>query len=104
MVPNKNATTGDKGNLLRVSNNDHDEGPLKAPKFDPSNVNTTKLERDPRLCPTMWFYPSEKHDEVQRAYLKMKPYQPILQIYPFDKPENKTRRGFQYSWFAGFKD
>nr|QIA97944.1 hypothetical protein AP_R.00g000410-v1.0.a3 [Amaranthus palmeri] len=105
VVSNTNATIGNEGNPSRVSHNDHhDEGPSKVPKIDLSNVDTINLERDPGLRPPMWFYPPEKRDEVRRAYLKMKPYQPILQSYPFDKLDSKTRRRFQSSWFDSFKD
>ncbi|CAO2827457.1 unnamed protein product [Amaranthus hypochondriacus] len=92
-VSNTNATIGNEGNPSRVSHNDHhDEGPSKVPEIDLSNVDTINLERDLGLRPPMWFYPPKKRDEVRRAYLKMKPYQPLLQSYPFDKSDSKTRQ------------
>ncbi|XP_074265702.1 uncharacterized protein LOC141588147 [Silene latifolia] len=49
------------------------------------------LERDPGLRVPMWHYPIEKRHEIRRAYLKLKPYQPILRDFPYsDKPNPHT--------------
>jgi hypothetical protein len=42
------------------------------------DVSSIEIERDPGLCPPMWDYPINQHDEIRRAYLKHGPYQPIL--------------------------
>ncbi|KAK9740787.1 hypothetical protein RND81_03G060100 [Saponaria officinalis] len=61
------------------------------------------LERDPGLQAPMWHHPMEKRNEIRRAYLKLKPYQPILRNFPYSGPEGH-RRSFQSSWYKKFPD
>ncbi|KAK9726075.1 hypothetical protein RND81_05G188400 [Saponaria officinalis] len=61
------------------------------------------FERDPGLRAPMWHYPIEKRNEICRAYLKLKPYQPILRNFPYSGPEGH-RRSFQSSWYKNFPD
>ncbi|XP_074304397.1 uncharacterized protein LOC141639107 [Silene latifolia] len=61
------------------------------------------LERDPGLRAPMWHYPVEKRDEIRRAYLKLKLYQPLLRRFPYSGPEGH-RRSFQASWYKKFPD
>ncbi|KAK9741223.1 hypothetical protein RND81_03G090100 [Saponaria officinalis] len=61
------------------------------------------LERDPGLRAPMWHHPIEKRNEIRRAYLKLKPYQPILRNFPYSGPEGH-RRSFQSSWYKKFPD
>ncbi|KAK9725256.1 hypothetical protein RND81_05G132000 [Saponaria officinalis] len=61
------------------------------------------LERDPGLRAPMWHHPIEKRNKIRRAYLKLKPYQPILRNFPYSGPEGH-RRSFQSSWYKKFPD
>ncbi|XP_074288037.1 uncharacterized protein LOC141613195 [Silene latifolia] len=63
----------------------------------------SSLELDPGLRIPMWDYPYEKRDQIRRAYLKLKPYQPILKSFPFSGPDSHRRR-FQSSWYKKFPD
>ncbi|KAH9626934.1 hypothetical protein KSS87_014995 [Heliosperma pusillum] len=54
------------------------------------------LEREPGLRAPMWPYPVEKRNEIRRAYLKLKPYQPEMKKFPYSGPEGH-RRSFQSS-------
>ena len=73
--------------------------------FETQQVETDliiSLERDPGLRPPMWHYPPEKRDEIRRAYLKLKPYQPILKSFPFSGPDNH-RRSFSLLGIRSFR-
>ncbi|XP_074270948.1 uncharacterized protein LOC141594858 [Silene latifolia] len=61
------------------------------------------LERYPGLRVPMWDYRYEKRDQTRRAYLKLKPYQPILKSFLFSGPDSHHRR-FQASWYKRFPD
>ncbi|XP_021849311.2 uncharacterized protein [Spinacia oleracea] len=67
------------------------------------NVDISTLERDPGLRRPIWDYPVEKRNEIRRAYIKLKLYQPRLPDYPLSGPENHRRR-FQSDWFNKFPD
>ncbi|CAK8532870.1 unnamed protein product [Lathyrus sativus] len=66
-----------------------------------SNDIGSFLERDPGKRPSMWEYPVNQMDEIQRAYLKWGPYQMNLEKYPSSGKEDHQRR-FQHAWFSLF--
>uniref|UniRef100_A0A2N9HM17 TTF-type domain-containing protein n=1 Tax=Fagus sylvatica TaxID=28930 RepID=A0A2N9HM17_FAGSY len=59
-----------------------EERPSKCPRIQPKEIDTTSLERDPGLRPQICEFPINLQDEIQRAYIKAGPYQPVLD-YPF---------------------
>lgn len=75
-----------------------DERPLKCRRIQPEEMDAINIERDPGLRPMIWEFPLNQRDEIQRAYLKIGPYQPRNIEYPFSRDGNRNRR-FQASWF-----
>ncbi|XP_059639722.1 uncharacterized protein LOC132282116 [Cornus florida] len=73
----------------------------KSLRVELTKVDPTFLERDPGLRRQIWDYPVDERDEVRRAYIKAKPYQIVLSVYPLSGSE-KHRRRFQSSWFKLF--
>ena len=47
----------------------------------------------------IWEYDANERDEIQRAYIKLGPYQPTLDEYKKTKFGRHSRK-FKYSWFA----
>ncbi|KAH9768364.1 TTF-type domain-containing protein [Citrus sinensis] len=64
-------------------------------------IRNTYLERDPGLCHQIGTYSVNQHDDIQREYIKMGPYQPKLRDYPLTNDGMQERR-FQYHWFKKF--
>jgi hypothetical protein len=79
-----------------------EERPSKCPRIQPKEINTTSLERDPGLCLQICEFPINQQDEIQRAYIKAGPYQPVLD-YPFKESGNQRRR-FNVLWFDAHKN
>jgi hypothetical protein len=75
-----------------------DERPSKYPRIQPEEIDATSLEYDPGLRPQIREFPINLQDEIQRAYLRVGPYQPQCLEYLATGPENHHRR-FQASWF-----
>ena len=59
------------------------------------------MERDPGRRPNIWDYPVNERDEIRRAYIKLGPFQPLLESYPKSNSVDH-RRSFQATWFALF--
>ncbi|XP_073061917.1 uncharacterized protein [Primulina eburnea] len=70
----------------------------KSPTID---IDVSSLEPDPALRTPIWKYPVNQMDEIRRAYIKMRPYQPIKKEYPPTNFGNQNRR-FQSHWFKKF--
>ncbi|XP_059638073.1 uncharacterized protein LOC132279995 [Cornus florida] len=83
---------------VSIHDNQH---PSKSLRVEHTKVDPTFLERDPGLRCQIWDYPVDERDEVRRAYIKAKPYQIVLSVYPLSGSE-KHRRRFQLSWFKLF--
>ncbi|XP_059630083.1 uncharacterized protein LOC132273067 [Cornus florida] len=83
---------------VSIHDNQH---PSKSLRVEHTKVDPTFLERDPGLRRQIWDYPVDERDEVRRAYIKAKPYQIVLSVYPLSGSE-KHRRRFQSSWFKLF--
>ncbi len=64
----------------------------------PVEVDINSLESDPGLRVSIMDYPSNKRDEVRRAYLLRKPCQPLLKEFPLRKFGEDMRR-FNPSWY-----
>lgn len=71
---------------------------LKSTRVQISEFDSSKLERDPRLCRQIWDYHVDLHDMIRRAYITAGPYQPKRSEYP-KYGEEVHPRGFCYSWF-----
>ncbi|KAL5820586.1 hypothetical protein ACOSQ3_022468 [Xanthoceras sorbifolium] len=69
--------------------------------YTPPDINTVYYERDPGLRLPVGAYPADKHDDVRKAYIKMGPFQPMLDNYP-PTLDGKYSRRFQQSWFQRF--
>ena len=54
---------------------------------------------DPGMRKQIWEYDANERDEIQRAYIKLGPYQPKLDEYKKTKFGRHSRK-FKYSWFA----
>ncbi|KAL5750564.1 hypothetical protein ACOSP7_025167 [Xanthoceras sorbifolium] len=67
----------------------------------PIDINTPYYERDPGLRLPIGVYPADKRDDVRKAYIKMGPFQPMLDKYPLTS-DGKQNRSFQKSWFERF--
>ncbi|KAL5863353.1 hypothetical protein ACOSQ3_000867 [Xanthoceras sorbifolium] len=67
----------------------------------PIDINTPYYERDPGLRLPIGVYPANKRDDVRKAYIKMGPFQPMLDKYPLTS-DGKQNRSFQKSWFERF--
>ncbi|KAL9659544.1 hypothetical protein QQ045_024351 [Rhodiola kirilowii] len=65
-----------------------------------ADFDINKLERDPGLRPQIWKYPSDKRDEVRRAYINFGPNQPMHDEYP--KSVERNSHSFQSSWYGRF--
>ena len=59
----------------------------------------TGFVRDPGMCKQIWEYDANEQDEIQRAYIKLGPYQPKLDEYKKIKFGRHSRK-FKHSWFA----
>jgi hypothetical protein len=66
-----------------------------------NEVDAFSVERDLGLCPPMWDYLVNRHDEIRMAYLKAHSYQFPHPYYPLSGPENHPRH-FKASWFTQF--
>lgn len=62
------------------------------------DFDINSLERDPGKRKSIWKYPLNEHDNVRRAYVVLRPFQPQLSEYPpsFDGSQN---RKFNHKWF-----
>ena len=74
---------------------------FKMPRIEPEEVDISNLERDPSLRQQIWDYPTNKRDEVRRAYIKAGPYQFLMDNYPLSGKTDHQRR-FQPDWFKVF--
>ncbi|XP_073024379.1 uncharacterized protein [Primulina eburnea] len=54
-------------------------------KVENTGVDLNLLERDPRLRRQIWEYAPNEQEEIRRAYLNLKAFQPILSEYPLNK-------------------
>ncbi|XP_020272615.1 zinc finger MYM-type protein 1-like [Asparagus officinalis] len=88
-----------------LASNDNDLPSENPPKRfrnpDGEEVDLNSLERDPGLRRQIWEYPLDQREEIRRAYLNLKAYQPILQDYPLNKDIKHPRR-FQFTWYELF--
>ena len=79
-----------------------DEPPSSEPQIvESTQVDISSLERDPGLRLPIWSYPNSEHDNVRKAYIKLKACQPKLENYPETLGKIQKRR-FNYSWFKDF--
>ncbi|KAL5758514.1 hypothetical protein ACOSP7_021125 [Xanthoceras sorbifolium] len=67
----------------------------------PIDINTPYYECDPGLRLPIGVYPADRRDDVRKAYIKMGPFQPMLDKYPLSS-DGKQNRSFQKSWFERF--
>ncbi|XP_073057048.1 uncharacterized protein [Primulina eburnea] len=70
-------------------------------KVENIGVDLNLLERDPGLRRQIWEYSPNEQEEIRRAYLNLKAFQPILSQYPLNKNSLHPRR-FQSSWYELF--
>ncbi|XP_075524090.1 uncharacterized protein LOC142556515 [Primulina tabacum] len=73
----------------------------KLRNVESAGVDLNFLERDPGLRRQIWEYSPNEQEEIRRAYLNLKAYQPILSEYPLNK-NNLHPRKFQSSWHELF--
>ncbi|XP_075499077.1 uncharacterized protein LOC142537446 [Primulina tabacum] len=73
----------------------------KLRKVESAWVDLNFLERDPGLRRQIREYSPNEEEEIRRAYLNLKAYQPILSEYPLNKNNLHPRR-FQSSWYELF--
>ena len=79
-----------------------DVQPSSEPQIvESTEVDISSLERDPGLRLLIWTYPVNEHDNVRRAYIKLKACQPKLENYPETLGKIQKRR-FNYFWFEDF--
>ena len=58
-----------------------DEPPSSEPQIvESTQVDISSLERDPGLRLPIWSYPNSEHDNVRKAYIKLKTCQLKLEI------------------------
>ncbi|KAL5810271.1 hypothetical protein ACOSQ4_026839 [Xanthoceras sorbifolium] len=67
----------------------------------PIDINTPYYKCDPGLRLPIGVYLADKRDDVRKAYIKMGPFQPMLDKYPLTS-DGKQNRSFQKSWFERF--
>ncbi|XP_058222599.1 uncharacterized protein LOC131332410 [Rhododendron vialii] len=71
--------------------------PLKTPRVEVKEFDSSSLIRDPGLRRPIRDYPTSERDEVRRAYLTFGPYQPE---FPKDQyPKDGNGRRFLPSWY-----
>ncbi|XP_073061901.1 uncharacterized protein [Primulina eburnea] len=70
-------------------------------KVENTGVDLNLLKRDPGLRRQIWEYSPNEQEEIRRAYLNLKAFQPILSEYPLNKNSLHPRR-FQSSWYELF--
>ncbi|XP_075486198.1 uncharacterized protein LOC142525794 [Primulina tabacum] len=78
--------------------NPSDQQLNKSPRID---VDVSFLEPDLALRTPIWKYPVNQMDEIRRAYIKMRSYQPIKKEYPPTKFGSQNRQ-FQSHLFKKF--
>ena len=69
--------------------------PSKAPRIEFEAIDISSLKRDPELHRQISDYPINHQDEIQRAYIKVGPYQHVPLEYP--QYSDKHRRRSQAS-------
>ncbi|XP_028111666.1 zinc finger MYM-type protein 1-like [Camellia sinensis] len=80
-----------------------EQRPSKLPRVKSKDVDTSSLVRDPGLRQQIWDYPVSQCDEIRRAYIKSRPYQPkALNNQRFETDKNGRR--FFDSWYKLFLD
>ncbi|XP_073064150.1 uncharacterized protein [Primulina eburnea] len=87
-----------------IASDDNLPPEVKSQKFrkvENTGVDLNLLERDPRLRRQIWEYSPNEQEEIRRAYLNLKAFQPILSEYPLNKNSLHPRR-FQSSWYELF--
>ena len=47
-----------------------------------TRIDIAHLIRDPSKSTQIWEYPINQQDEIQRAYINLGPYQPLMSEYP----------------------
>ncbi|XP_045807663.1 zinc finger MYM-type protein 1-like [Trifolium pratense] len=77
--------------------------PCKAPRIEQEriNIDIDTLIRDPGKRPLIWNYCVNQQDEIRRAYIKLGPYQILMDMYPLSGQEDRPRR-FQAHWYKAF--
>jgi hypothetical protein len=66
----------------------NDARPTICLRIQPQTMDTTSLESDPKLHPQICEFPTNLIGEIQRAYIKVGPYQPKFLEYPFLEVNN----------------
>ncbi|KAM7462726.1 hypothetical protein LguiA_030847 [Lonicera macranthoides] len=95
-----NQSNNDLPILTDATRSTSPEPPLKTQRVE-SIEEDNAFTRDPGLRLQIWQQLVDDRDEIRKKYLKMGPYQPILQEYP-PTHDGKLARHFQSGWFQKY--
>ena len=65
-----------------------------------TRIDIAHLIRDPSNRPQIWKYSVNQQDEIQRAYINLGLYQPLMSEYLLNGEKHPRR--FQYHWFKSY--